>query len=357
MEHEFIYAIDHEALTMMTQSPPPSQRSLATAHDVARLAGVSQSAVSRAFTDGASISPATRERVIDAAHALGYRPNVLARSLITGQTKIVGLAMGNVDNPFFTLALDKLSSRLSGRGYRLLLFTTEMNARVDEQIEELLLYRVEAVILLSATMSSKLVCECQKSGIPVILFNRTVTGSNGGYSVTTDNEHGARTIALHLIEAGYTRAAFMAGYLDSSTSQARERGFFETLVESGRAPPLREVGEFTVEGATLAARRLLTAGRRPDAIFCANDHMALITIEVARHEFGLELGNDIGVVGFDDIPLASWASFGLTTYSQPLDAMADRTVDFISRIDDMAREQNVVVPGKLMIRKSTRRSS
>ena len=343
----------------MSQPPPlpdpaDDERAIATAHDVARLAGVSQSAVSRAFTSGASISPRMRQKVVEASDRLGYRPNLLARSLITRRSNIVGVGMGNVENLFFPLALDKLSSRLAQRGLQLLLFTAEANAQVDRQIEELLRYRVDAIVLLSAVMSSRLAGECRKAGIPVILFNRTARHSASMFSVTGDNVGGAHAIGRYLLEAGYRRMAFMAGYEDSSTSRARETGFREFLAGQGVAAPIRATGEFTQAGAIRAARELLSRRKRPDVIFCANDQMALATIEIARHEFGLDVGRDIGVVGFDDIPMAAWPSFALTTYSQPIDAMADQAAQFIARLDQPPRERHAIVAGDLMIRASTR---
>lgn len=327
---------------------------IVTAHDVARLAGVSQSAVSRAFTPGASISARMRARVTQAADQLGYRPNVLARSLSTGRSRIVGIVMGNVENPFFPLALDQMSLLLSEHGYRLLLFTGEVNVRADHQVEELLRYRVDAIILLSAMLSSKLAGECRKAGIPVILFNRTSARSQHAFSVTGDNAGGGRAIARHLVERGYRRPAYLAGYPDSSTSQAREAAFAQALAEAGRAQPLRAEGGFTQAGAAQAMRALLQAPERPDAVFCANDHMALVALQVARHEFALEPGRDIGIVGFDDIPMAGWPSFALTTYSQPVEAMAREAVGFVAALGQADAPRHVVVPGQLVVRASTR---
>lgn len=327
---------------------------IATAHDVARLAGVSQSAVSRAFTQGASISSRMRRKVLNAATELGYRPNILARALITRRSKIVGLTMGNVENPLLPLVLDKLSTRLSEQGFRLLLFTAKINAQVDKQIEEFLRYRVDAIILLSTVMSSWLADECHKAGIPVILFNRTVKRLGGMCGVTSDNDRGGREIGRHLLEAGYKRFAFMAGYEDSSTSQMREHGFTECLMEARVPAPIRVIGDSTHAGAVRAARELLSLKKRPDAIFCANDQMACATVDVARYEFGLEPGKDVGIVGFDDIPMASWPSFSLTTYSQPIDEMAVKTVDFIDQLGKKAPHRQMVVPGKLIVRSSTR---
>ncbi len=320
-----------------------------TAYDVARLAGVSQSAVSRAFTEGASISKKMRAKIDAAAIQLGYRPNILARSLNKQSTNVVGVVFGHFDNPFFTVALDCFADALSRRGLRMLLFTAETNASADEQVEELLSYQVTAVILMAVNLSSKLVAECARSNIPVVVFNRTTADQHTAFAVTGDNAVGAAAIARRFLETGRRRIAFMAGYDDSSTSRQREIAFFETLSGAGMPPPRRVVGNYSRAGAIEATRSLFDdpAGR-PDALFCANDFMAIAAIETMRAEFRLEPGRDCAVIGFDDIPMAAWPSYALTTYSQPIPAMVGRAVAFIT--GEVDSERGVTVEGELIIR-------
>ncbi len=331
----------------------PARARASSAFDVARLAGVSQSAVSRAFTEGASISPEMRERIHRAATQLGYRPNMLARSLIKQTSNIVGVVFAHFDNPFFALALDRLTVALSASGLRVLLLTAETNATVDKQVDELLSYRVRAVILMAVGISSALAAECARAAIPVIFFNRTAAESGDAFAVTGDNEVGAAAIAAHLMRAGRRRLAFMAGYEDSSTSRSREAGFTAALVGGGLPPPRRVCGDYTRAGAVAATRALFAdRANRPDAVFCANDVMAIAAIETLRSEFGLEPGAECAVVGFDDIPMASWPSFALTTYSQPLDDMVQATVRFIGAEDLDKRERRVTIGGRLITRKT-----
>jgi DNA-binding LacI/PurR family transcriptional regulator len=327
-----------------------------TAHDVARLAGVSQSAVSRAFTPSASIAELTRARVMAAAETLGYRPNLLARSLITGQSKIVGIGVGDLENAFFSLALGALTSRLSAAGYRVLLFTAPQGAKddeVDPRVEELLHYQVDAMILLAASLSSELAERCRQAGIPVVFFNRTGKGLAATCSVTGDNQSGGAEIARFLLQSGRRRPAFVAGLAASSTSVEREQGFMAVLREAG-VDPLRESGDFTRAGAAAATRRLVGGPDRPDAIFCANDHMAFAAIDVVRSEFGLRVGQDIAIVGFDDVPLAASPAYSLTTFSQPIAPMADAAVDFALR-QEPAEEMHLIIRGELIVRSSAPR--
>lgn len=333
---------------------PEKIRGLVTADDVARLAGVSRSAVSRAFTEGASIAPQTRTRILSAAAQLGYHPNQIARSLTSGRSNIIGLGVSNLRNPFYSESLEALSVSLELAGYRVLLFPLENRAGGALSIGEALHYRLEALILLSVTLSSTLVEECRHAGVPVILYNRT-TLEPAVSTITGTNEAGARIIAAHLLACGHDRLAFIAGGEDASTSQERERGFLTYLAEQGASPPLRENGLFDFEAAAAATRRLLARKDAPDAIFCANDLMAIAAINVARHEFGLEVGREVSIVGFDDVAMASWPAFSLTTFAQPTAEMAGRTLDAVRFLRDNPGEaRHYVAEGRLFVRSSTR---
>ncbi len=332
---------------MVNSSPPRPP----TAHDVARLAGVSQSAVSRAFTEGASVSAKMRAKIVAAANELGYRPNILARSLNKQSSNVVGVVFGHFDNPFFTLALDRFAEQLALNGLRMLLFTAGPNATVDEQVSELLSYQVSAVILMAVNLSSTLAAECARSGIPVVMFNRTVEDDHAAFAVTGDNAAGAAAIAERFVATGRHRIAFMAGYDDSSTSRQREAAFRDSLSRLGMPAPRRVVGHYSRAGAMEATRSLFkTTADRPDALFCANDLMAIAAIETMRAEFGVVIGRDCAVAGFDDIPMAAWPSFSLTTYSQPVERMVAHAVAFIS--GDATGASHIVVGGELVLRES-----
>lgn len=335
-------------------SPRRGQRH-ATAMDVARLAGVSQSAVSRAFTPGASIAAETRSRVEDAARSLGYRPNAIARSLTTSRSRIIGVAAAYLQNHFYPEVLEAMSRGLQARGYQLLLFTPDAGRHADPQLEQVLAWRIDGLILASSTLSSALAEQCRAAGIPVLLFNRTTRGTNVS-SVTGENLRGGRLIAQFLAAGGHRRMGFLAGIENSSTSRDRERGFFGWLAENGFPKPLREVGLYRFDAAAAAARRLLARTDRPEAIFCGNDHMATAVAEVARHEFGLRIPRDLSLVGFDDTAPARWPSFSLTSFSQPLKPMVDAAVALVCEMieNPEAETRHEVVRGELVVRGSAR---
>ncbi|WP_043834687.1 LacI family DNA-binding transcriptional regulator [Muricoccus aerilatus] len=326
-----------------------------TATDVARRAGTSQSAVSRVFTPGASVSPDLRERVMEAARSLGYRPNAIARSLITRRSRIVAVAMADLGNPFYALVLEALSARLQAEGYQILLFTADPAAPSDPMIEQVMRYQVDAVVLASTGLSSALARECRALGVPVVMFNR-MTDDPDLSCVTGDNERGGREVAAFLASGGHRRPAFIAGLEGSSTNRDRERGFVRGLAEAGLAAPPRAAGYYSYEGAAAATRALLREAA-PDAIFCANDHMAIACIEVARHELGLSIPGDLSVVGFDDVGPARWRSYDLTSFSQPLGPMVEATVGMLLEFmdDPSLPVRRVVVGGELVLRGSARR--
>ncbi len=332
----------------------PTSKSPVTSGEVARLAQVSQSAVSRVFTPGASVSEKTREIVLKAASELGYRPNALARAMISGRSRLIAVLVAYLDNQFYPIVLEQLSRRLQDLGYHVLLFMTDPG-RQDEVVQKILQYQVEGIVMASATLSSSLAKECARTGIPVVLFNRYVASSPAS-SVTSDNIEGGRLVAGFLADGGHKRIAFIAGLEDSSTNRDREAGFFKGLAERGVAVWQRAVGGYSFEGAAEAARTLFGGDERPDAVFVANDHMAFSVMDVIRSEFGLRIPEDVSVVGYDDVPEASWKGYDLTTVSQSADAMIGATVSILleQMENEVVTKRAAVVPAKLVLRGSAR---
>jgi DNA-binding LacI/PurR family transcriptional regulator len=325
-----------------------------TSEDVARLANVSQSAVSRAFTPGASVSEATRERVLAAARKLGYRPNALARAMISGKSRIIAVLVAYLDNQFYPIVLERLSRSLQEHGYQVLLFMTDPGNQ-DQMVQKTLQFQVEGIVMASATMSSTLARECAQTGIPVVLFNRYVP-SLPASSVTSDNLAGGRLVARLLVAAGHERIAFVAGAENSSTNRDREAGFTNELTALGRPLWKRAVGGYTFEGAAQATRELLSGPQMPDAIFVANDHMAFSAIDVLRDEFNLRIPEDVSLVGYDDVPEAGWGGYKLTTVKQHGDDMIAETVRILVEQIETGKvvKYNAVLPGSLVVRASAR---
>ncbi len=325
-----------------------------TSGDVARHAKVSQSAVSRTFSSGGSVSEATRQRVLEAARELGYRPNALARAMISGRSKLIAILVAYLDNQFYPVVLEKLSRGLQERGYQVLLFMTDMGDQ-DRVVQKMLQYQVEGIVMASATLSSSLAQECAQTGTPVVMFNRYVPASPTS-SVTSDNIEGARQLAHFLVDGGHKRIAFIAGQEDSSTNRDREAGFFKGLAERGMTVFARSVGGYSFAGAAEATRALLRPRIKPDAIFVANDHMAFAAMDVLRSELKLNVPQDISVVGYDDVPEAGWGGYNLTTVAQPSQPMVDATIAILlEQIEGRAVQRRAaVLPAQIIIRTSAR---
>jgi DNA-binding LacI/PurR family transcriptional regulator len=325
-----------------------------TSSDVAKRAKVSQSAVSRTFAGGASVSDGTRQKVLKAADQLGYRPNALARAMISGRSRLVALLVAYLDNHFYPVVLEQMARALQAHDYHVLLFMTDFGDQ-DRVVAKMLEYQVDGIVMVSATLSSSLARECADTGTPVVLLNR-YSPSTPTSSVTSDNLEGGRLLAHFLADGRHKRVAFIAGHEDSSTSRDREAGFFKGLAERGMTCFARDVGGYTAAGAAEATRRLLSPRQRPDAMFVANDHMAFATIDVARREFGLRIPQDLSVVGYDDVPEASWDAYALTTVAQPAKDMVDTTVSIL--LEQMERKvvtrRAAVLPIRLVVRGSAR---
>jgi DNA-binding LacI/PurR family transcriptional regulator len=275
--------------------------------------------------------------------------------------------VGNLCNGFYPAVLEALSDRLQAMGYHVLLFTAPAQGDVDPGLHEVMRYQVDALVLLSATLSSRLAAECRASGIPVVLVNRVVM-DDGVESVAGENRAGAARIARFLMAGGHRRFAYVAGLSDSSTNRDREAGFREELHAARLPDPIRLAGDYDAPRAGEAAEAMFARGGRVDAVFCASDHMALAVMDAARRR-GLRVPEDVSVVGFDDAAPASLGAYDLTTYSQPVGAMVEEAARLLStRLDTPAASprrggkaplaeasRHVVVPGELIVRGSARR--
>lgn len=328
-----------------------------TSLDVAKLAGVSQSAVSRVYTPGASASAKTVEKVRRAATQLGYRPNTLARSLITGKSYSIGLVFSYLENQFYPGVLEKLCAALQEQGYHVLLFMVPQHtANIDDVLHKILDHQVDGIIMASVTISSDHAAQCQAAGVPVVLFNRAQDDPRVA-AVTSDNIAGGRQLAEFLIAGGHRSFGYIAGQEGASTQRDREAGFREGLQSAGFDLTFREVGNYDMEQAKSAARRMFSEpDSLPDAVFVANDSMAFAVMDVLRQERGLSVPGDISVVGYDDAIPAAWPAYDLTTVRQPAAAMVAEAVRAVlSAIDHPAAAPvRTEIKGQLIVRGSAR---
>lgn len=325
-----------------------------TESDVAKLAGVSQSAVSRAFTPGASVAESTRAKILQAAQAVGYQPNLMARSLATKRSNIVALAISYLENPFYAQVVKELSDRLRETGRHILLFTTPPDEEADPALERVLSYQVDALIMTATTASLELALQCQKAGVPIVQINRE-SKLPGISTVRGENKRAGELIAAFLAAGGHQRFGFIAGTETSTTSSLREDGFKNHLKSLGFEVSVA-YGNYTFEGAATATRQLLDMPNRPDAIFAASDYMAFAVADVARREYDLKVPDDLSIVGVDDVPEAAHSGYDLTTFTQPAAALVEEAIKIVDLMikEPGRRAQRREVRGQLIVRGSTR---
>jgi DNA-binding LacI/PurR family transcriptional regulator len=305
--------------------------------------------------DDPRISPKVRERIIALAQEVGYTPNVLARTLVSGRSGLIGLVLGPVDNPFYAELMQQTVAQAAERGWRLLLLHAGAGPIEDATAEALLQYRVDGCLITSATLSSRAATICAANRVPLVMLNRVAR--EHGSAVSCDNLAGGAALADLLLAGGYRRMAVVAGNPGTSTSTERVAGFVRAVVAAGLpAPSVLPGGAGHPEGfAAGQAIAALPAATRPDAVFGVSDILAMGAMDALR-EAGLSVPGDIAVVGMDGIGPAARPPYRLTTVAQPLAAMVARGLDLLTaRIGGMPLADEIVsLPGTLVRRASTR---
>ena len=299
-----------------------------TLKDVAARAGVSRSAVSRTFTQGASVSEKTRKKVLKAADALGYRPNALARSLTTGRTKLIGLVSNNFHNPIFLQVFDLFTSGLQERGLRPLLMNLSDETDPANSLRMMRDYSVDGVIVASSTLPEAFSAAFRDAGIPVVHSFGRHTSNPGVHVVGIDNVECGRMAAREIIRRGYSRAAFLGGPRTATSTEDRLEGF---LGEMKLAPSVSLSTSFAAAYSFDAGRaemeRLLSEGRA-EAYFCGDDVLSIGALS-ALQSAGLRCPEDVGIIGLNDMEMAGWANIDLTTIHQPIEQIIASSIELI----------------------------
>ena len=327
-----------------------------TAIEVAKRAGVSQPTVSRVFTPGTNVSADLRESVLRAADELGYLPNTLARSLNTGRSRTIGIVLAYLNNPFYAEALQTLSNELNARGYHVMVFFAANSLEeVDGVVEDLMAHQVDGIVLASVSLSNDLTMRLQALGIPFVLFNRGQQDTRLP-SVTATNFNGGYYAGQYLAQVGHQRIAHLSGWQKALNGRQRQQGFIKALDDAGMAPLTCIDCHFRREMAIDATRELFRRADKPDAIFVGNDFMAFGVIETLQVEFGLSAPDDVSIIGFDDVEMAAWEIYDLTTIRQPINRMVTATVDLLFELIEGGGDGpiRIEIESELVIRGSTR---
>jgi LacI family transcriptional regulator len=319
--------------------------------DVARLAGVSVSTVSKVINDRYGVAPETYDKVMDIVSDLGYESSLVASSLRRHSTNVIGILVPEFE-PFSTELLKGISSAVEGTGYELLAYSGNLEHNQvgweRRSLSRLAGTLIDGAVIVAPTAS------VTDATIPVVAVDPH-TGKTGPSTVEADNVGGARAATQHLIELGHRRIAHIRGRTDLVSAQLREQGYREALVAAGIPfdPELVRVGGYRAAETTDAARELLSRSDRPTAVFAANDLSAIRVLEIAR-ELGLRVPEDLSVVGFDNVPEAANAVPALTTVAQPLHQMGAEAVRLLlGLLAGGTTEDHLLLPASLVVRAST----
>ena len=327
-----------------------------TLKDVADLAGVSRSAVSRTFTEGASVSDKTRRKVEKAAQSLGYQPNALASSLTTGRTKLIGLVADNFHNPLFLEIFDLFTRGLQDRGLRPLLVNLTDETDPAASVRLLRQYSVDGVIVASSTLMPGFARAFRDAGVPVVHSFGRMASNPLVHVVGIDNVECGRMAARTLIERGYRHIGFLGGPILRRSRGLRANGFYEVA----RAhPEVKATHSFATAytfdaGRVEMIKRLMTDPA--EAYFCGDDVIAIGALSAAESA-ELTVPEDVGLLGLNDMEMASWENINLTTIHQPVPQIIASSIDLVaSMLEDPGRyPESRLFPCKVIERGTLRR--
>ena len=329
-------------------------KKIATSQDVAILAGVSQSAVSRCFTKGASISSRTRLRVREAAKKLGYKASNINNSLSSENTGLVGVILPYITNRYYPEVLSELHEALRMRGYRILLITTDDSEELDEKLIQPYLKEKLIAIITATKPTDTFVESCNEQKIQVIAYNRNFKIPTTS-SVACDHRYGAEVIAKHLSSNKHSKVGLIEGIKGSFVSDERCKGFKNYIKNTKNIKLSIEKGNFTYEGGYQATEKILK-NKNISAIFCADDSMAFGCLDFIKDKTNLKIPQQIEVIGYDDMIMANWESYNLSTLRQPIRQMSKLVTqlidDYIS--DPEFEAANHLIEGKFIKRKTTK---
>ncbi len=300
-----------------------------TSYDVANVAGVSQSAVSRCFKPNASISKKMREKVMRVAKELGYQPNAIARSLITKRSNMVAVIINNSANLAYPELLVQLSRRFEERKIHVLLFTVETESEAKKTLEHVWQYQIDGVIS-AANLSSEQVAFFEQHGIPLVFYNRHFQDTPVS-AICCNHEEGERILVNKLYAAGHRNFGVVSGPSDSIVSHQRTQGALTRLKQLGIKNIHLVEGDFSYDSGRDAFHHFAeTKSDKIDAVICANDVMAIGCMDAARMDYGLKVPEQLSVVGFDGTSPGAWLSYRLTTINQPVEIMVEAVVNMLT---------------------------
>lgn len=326
----------------------------ATLRDVAREAQVSTATVSRVINGHGNVSELTRARIETVIQRLRYVPDSAARTLSTGLTHTIGVLLPDLHGEFFSEIIRGVDGAARRRGLNLLLFGIHGSVAEATLAVRALKGRVDGLLVMSPYADSAYLDEQSTDGTPVVVINSPLRGDSLS-SLRVDNRGGARRMVEHLVTVGHRRIAFVGGPADNFDAAERLAGYCEAVAAHADVREVLLPGDFTEDSGLRAGERLLQLGERPDAVFAANDMMALGCLRALR-DAGVSVPGDVAVVGFDDIPLARYVTPALTTVRVPMADLGARALDGLADAieSDTSRTLTETLATELVVRDSCR---
>jgi DNA-binding LacI/PurR family transcriptional regulator len=327
-----------------------------TIQDVARVAGVAASTVSRYLNGQLRVSPATEAKVVAAVSELGYVPNAQARNLARRRSGVIGFVVPEISNPYFGAIADYVVEAVERHGLLVLLCSTRSQVvRQSSYIELLASGTIDGMLYLGSFRSNDRLAAAIRGGLPVVVVDEPIAGLPPVHTVVMDDYAGGYQATSYLVALGHRRIAFVSGPAELGSVQERYRGYCDALCKGGIDPAgqVSQSGSFTEQFGMSALPHLLAAVQPPTAAFVASDYIALGVLSAAE-QHGIRVPEDLSIVGFDDIRFSQYVRPRLTTIRSPLDQLAQVGVEllFEQLRDSGAKARTEVLPVELVIRES-----
>ncbi len=331
-----------------------------TIKDIAKVAGVSHTTVSRALRDHPAISAETTTRIKQLAHELSYVPSAAARGLKTNRSQALGVIVRRIDDPFFAEVLHGIEDALHNVGYSLFLAASHRDpVREREIMQAMGERRVEGVLINSTLISPEQWHQLDRFGVPSVLINNQSMDEPDTYAVYHDDAYGSCQIAQHLLRLGHRRIAYLGNERGGRPNVTRQQGY-EGALQEANVPIHHDYIAYghsgTPEGGGDGMQEFLALVQLPTAIICYNDMMAVGAIQACQ-QAGLRVPEDVSITGFDNVNLASYITPPLTTFHQPKYALGQEAARMMLRVLNSKMEVNVldvlVLRGELIVRAST----
>jgi DNA-binding LacI/PurR family transcriptional regulator len=328
----------------------------ASIKDIARALGISHSTVSRALRDSPLVRAETAAEIKEKAYALGYRPSAVARSLVTRETRTIGIVVTTIADPFHGEVVTGIEESAAAAGYSVILASShrdpDREMRVVRALQE---RRVDGILVASSRVGDLYLSVMAEMRVPIVLINNQHEGQLV-YSVSVDNENAARSAVRHLTELGHKRIAYLGDRFGSHSDRERLAGYQSALEDAGIPfqPEMVMEGDSTPEGAAPAVRHLLSLTPRPTALFCYNDMTSLGALRAAA-DLGIQVPERLSIVGFDDLFFSSYLQPPLTTIHQPRREMGRQATELLLELlnGEQVATKRIAVQGELMVRAST----